>query len=200
MEDINIDNQEPISDLLTKVIEESEDREDVSFEFLLDTFGTRTFAPILLIPAMLILTPIGAIPGLPSIVGIFILIVSSQLIIGLKHPWVPEKIDKFSVNRKKLLSTLAKLDKIKKPINYFENLLNPRIKFLTSNKIDWIYGILISLLAISMIPLEIIPFAAFLPATGICLISVALLSRDGILAILALSLTSIVWYLVINSF
>lgn len=79
-------------------------------------------------------------------------------------------------------------------------MLNPRIKFLTPNKIDWIYGILISLLAISMIPLEIIPFAAFLPATGICLISVALLSRDGILAILALSLTSIVWYLVINSF
>lgn len=53
--------------------------------------GRRSFGPLLLMAGLIILAPVvGDIPGVPSIMGVFIVLVSVQLLIGQEHFWLPK--------------------------------------------------------------------------------------------------------------
>lgn len=193
---IKIDQHEPISDIIKKIEEDSKGKENVKLEFLFDSFGSRTYAPLLFIPALLICSPLGAIPLAPIIIACILSVVSIQLILGLNHPWIPKYINNISISREKLISALSKTNK---PVVSLENYIKPRLKFLTSKEVHPLYGINCLVIALSMIPLGLIPFAVLLPGFCICLISIALLAKDGLIALISLIFTSAVIILVIST-
>ena len=65
-------------------------------EFLFADFWTvmekRGFGPMLALPSFIACTPIGAIPGIPSLAGATILLIALQILLGRRHPWLPERV------------------------------------------------------------------------------------------------------------
>ena len=61
-----------IGDVVNRVREIAEGRDTVSVGDLVDEFGDHSFAPLMLIIALIGMTPVGAIPTAPTILGLCI--------------------------------------------------------------------------------------------------------------------------------
>ena len=83
-------NLEQLFDCIGKAAEQKRN-EKVSIDSIMEMIGRRSFGPLLLLAGLIILAPvIGDIPGVPTIMGVFILLVAVQLLIGQEHFWLPK--------------------------------------------------------------------------------------------------------------
>ncbi|KCZ51306.1 exopolysaccharide biosynthesis protein [Hyphomonas pacifica] len=171
-------NNAPLEEVLSAVVEQS-DSDKVSIGEILDMYGDRSFGPvIMLLGALVVLPPIGAIPGLPMIVGVIIILFSIQIIFGADHIWMPNFIQKQSIERKKL----KKAEENAKPfLKRLDRLITERLKWATGSIATYFAAIAVTLMALTLVPLEFVPFAVAAPGFVIMLFGVALVAQDGAL-------------------
>ncbi len=170
-----------LTEVLDELLKETENSDEATVADILDSFDSRSYGPILLLPSIFLISPLGAIPTVPTVFALLILTISLQLAAGRSSPWIPNTIKERGVSRDKLTDAT---EKIKPWAEWFEKFTKPRISILTEPPAPQIIGVLTSLLALLIPPLELIPFAVFIPGAGIALLSLALTSKDGALAII----------------
>jgi hypothetical protein len=57
----------------------------------MDAVGRRSFGPLLLLAGIVLAAPgVGDIPGVPTVMGLFILLVSGQMLFDRDHFWMPQ--------------------------------------------------------------------------------------------------------------
>ena len=97
-------HSEPTSmgEVLGELDELAATREKVRMADVLDDFGKRSFGPFILIPALLEMTPVGGIPGVPTALALFIALIAVQLLLGRDHVWMPQFVQQRAVGSKKL--------------------------------------------------------------------------------------------------
>ena len=175
---------DPLENVLERAIEDI-DSDEVTFGDVLELFGDRSFGPVIALLGLLtVIPPLGAIPGLPVIVGFVIILFSAQIIVGAKHIWVPKFISKRSVSK----DDLKKAEKKAKPwLKRIDRLISERLGFLTGRWSIFLAAIMVTFLALTMIPLEFVPFAVAVPGSAIVLFGLAFVARDGVLMLLAYS-------------
>src|SRR6218665_1719688 len=62
----------------------------VKVDDIMDAVGGRSFGPLLLLAGVFVSAPgIADIPGVPTVIGLFVLTISVQLIFGNDHFWLP---------------------------------------------------------------------------------------------------------------
>lgn len=184
---------------LTVLLERMVDKTDgnaTTIGELLDALGTRSFGPMLLLPAVIAVAPTGAIPGMSIVTGTIIFLVSIQILIGRKHIWLPQKVTSFSFDRDRLKSTVAAA----KPwTQRLETLFKTRLTFLVDPPATYPVAIICMALAASMFPLALLPFAVAVPGTAIAFFALGLTMRDGLVIalghILSISAAYLVWTL-----
>ncbi|MEM6277973.1 MAG: exopolysaccharide biosynthesis protein [Verrucomicrobiota bacterium] len=175
-----------LTEILTD-IQEGIDGEEISLREIVVRFEDRGFGPLLLAPALLAVLPTGAIPGVPSICAIFILLISGQILFGKRHPWLPQRIRRFSFSKSKFEQGFQHM----KPwTKRFDRLLSPRLEFLTGEIGTRLVALIAIALALIMIPLELIPGACAAPGIAIGLFAISLSARDGLFALFALLFAS----------
>ncbi len=172
---------DPLENVLERAIDEI-DGDKVTFEAVLELFGDRSFGPVIaLLGLLVVIPPLGAIPGLPMLVGLIIILFSAQIIFGASHIWVPDFIKKRSISKEKLKEG----DKRAKPwLKRIDRLISERLDFLTGQWSVRIAAIVVIFLALLMIPLELVPFAVAIPGGAIVLFGLAFVARDGVLMLL----------------
>lgn len=158
----------------------------VSVGDLIEEFGDRSFGPFILIPALIEVTPIGGIPGVPTFLALIIAIVALQVVLGRDHLTLPGFVEDRCVKSNKLITATEKLKSIS---DFFDRLFGERLDFLASGVFARIAGVVIVLLCCTVPPLEFLPFASSAPMLTIAFFGVALLVRDGLLMIVALLLS-----------
>lgn len=152
--------------------------ERISIQNLVDAMGDRAFGMLLLIFALpnLIST---ALPGISFILGLPLLFLSYQLLIGLKQPWFPKFLSQRTFRREDLRKLLtASMPFLKK----VESLLQTRLSFLLAPIAERIMALICLIMAI-LITLPI-PLGNWFPALAISFFAIALLEHDGLCAIL----------------
>lgn len=154
---------------------------------VIDAFGGRGYGPLLLSLALIELLPSGAIPGVPTLLAILVVLVAGQLVAGRSAPWIPNKLrkkgfseEKFNAARDKLRPYTLKMDKA----------LKPRLGSLVSPLAQRLVGLVCVLLALTMPPLEVVPFASSIPSAAIGLLGVGLSARDGLFIALGLIMSA----------
>ncbi|MAH05810.1 MAG: hypothetical protein CL561_09650 [Alphaproteobacteria bacterium] len=155
----------------------------IDFNTLLDSLDARGFGPLLIGPSLITILPSGAIPGVPAICALFIFLMCVQILFGRKHPWVPEKIKTFSFERKTFVKYATR---IKPYTEFIDRFIYPRMTFLVRGHSKYLVALLSCFLAISIIILGFIPFAAIIPAMGVFLLGLSLMARDGALFLISL--------------
>ena len=172
------------------------DRE-ISFEQIVEAVGGRSFGPLLLVPGLIVVSPLSGIPGIPTIMSLVISLVTVQLLMGRKYIWLPRWLLKRKIRRSRVRRTLRWL---KKPARYVDAVLKPRLAFLTRGVAIYIVGLLCLTVALTMPPLELIPFANSLAGASICLLSLSLITRDGVAAVCSMFIVAGLVGVIVSTF
>lgn len=159
----------------------------VSVEAIMEAVGHRSFGPLLLLAGLLGMTPVSAVPGAPSLIALVTLLVASQLLIGRDSFWLPKFVLKRSVPAGKLETTVRIVEK---PARVVDRLVRPRLQALTGPIADRVVALVCVLLALATPPLEFLPFVAFVPSAAIATFGLGLLARDGLLVLIALTISA----------
>jgi len=176
-----------LEDILDALLDSTEGQRTVETDDLLGAFGSRAFGPLMVAPAALIISPLGAIPALPALLSTVVLLVSLQHLVGKRSPWLPRRLRDRAVKRDKLERAVKASKPWAKRIDRF---LAPRLTLLVAPPADRVLAAQAAALAASIYALGFIPFAAMAPASGIALIALAVATRDGLAAVLSLASTA----------
>lgn len=175
----------PLSAVLRRLAEERS-RERVSVQDLFAALGDRALAALLFVFAVPNAVP--SPPGLSTVLGVPLLILSIQLLLGRKA-WLPGFIARRSMARADFEVLMAR---VLPWLERAEKLLRPRLSGLALPPMEYVLGFIC--LALAMILVLPIPLGNNPPALAIALLALGILERDGLwvlsgLCVTALSLT-----------
>lgn len=187
--------QQNLGGLLRDITALARDSEQLSIHKIRETVGERSFGPFLTIPAIIEMSPIGGIPGLPSVIAIVISFIAIQILFGRKHLWLPDWLEKRKIKGRKLERGIEKMEPASQ---WIDKVVRPRMSWAT--KAPFLQGLAALSIALcaTVPPLELIPFASTLPMAAVALIGLSLIARDGLLACSALLLSAGTAYAVIT--
>ncbi len=179
------------SNLLLNAVRGEEER--VSIGQILDALDARAFGIATLLFAIPSCVPMP--PGVPTVVGVALLIVSLQMVVGREELWLPRFVTKNSFSRSALVSGLEKFVPF---LRMIERIAKPRMLFMTGRAGTILVGLLILIMAIVLI-LPLPPGGNFPPAVACAILGLGLVERDGLIVLLGAAATiaaSIVVWLV----
>jgi len=167
-----------MGDVLGELDELAANHDEVRVADVLDDFGARSFGPFIMIPAVLEITPVGGIPGVPTVLALFIALIAVQLLIGRDHVWMPQFVQRRAVGSKKLHKAVGKL---KGMADFLDRHSKDRLEGLTKGAAIKLVAAVIIALCCTVPPLEFLPFASTIPMLAIAVLGLALTVRDGAL-------------------
>ncbi|MGE0595323.1 MAG: exopolysaccharide biosynthesis protein [Hyphomonadaceae bacterium] len=186
--------QHPLESVLRQAIDNAEGGR-VSVGELLDLYEDRSFGPIFALFGLItVIPPISAIPGLPSLVGAILLLFSAQMLVGHDHVWAPKFVETLSAPKRKLEQAHKRSAPVLKRM---DRMITQRLTWATSEPARRASALIVTLLALALMPLELVPFAVAIPGAAITMIGVAILARDGALMLLAWALSLAAFYVLI---
>jgi hypothetical protein len=169
------------SDLLIGAVQG--DGERVTIAEILDALDNRAFGLVTLLFAIPSVIPMP--PGVPTVVGIALLIVSIQMVLGREELWLPRFLSKRSFSRQALVGGFQK---IKPQLAFVERFARPRLLLLTGRLATILIGIVILAMAIVLI-LPLPPGGNFPPALACAILGMGLVERDGLIILFGLVVT-----------
>ncbi|MCW0233636.1 MAG: exopolysaccharide biosynthesis protein [Ferrovibrio sp.] len=166
----------------------------ISLDELLRAFGLRSFGFLVLVFALPNGIPAPIAPGLSAILGLPLLLLSAQMLLGFSTPWFPAGWRARSFSR----GDVAKL--LRPTLRYIiwmERFIKPRLTHLSGRAASRLIGALILWNALLLsLP---IPFGNLIPAWAIILAALGQVERDGALIIAAIATSVVatgwVWFL-----
>ena len=175
-----------VADTLDCLDELAGEQERVSVASMMDAFGSRSYGPMIMMPALLELTPLGAIPGVPTFLAVTIMVIAAQKMMGRPRPWLPDILGNRTVSGEKLAKAS---DKLRPLANWMDRVFYRRVKFMTRTPFAEIAAGMVILLCLTVPLLEVLPFASSVPMITIAGFGLAVLVRDGVAMIAALALS-----------
>lgn len=145
--------------------------EGLTLREIRDELDERGFGLMILILAIPCLVP--ALYGVPQIVGIPILLLAGQMLVGRAEPWLPEAVLKRTVS-KAMLDRMA--DFAVKRMGWFERLSRPRLTMFTRGIAERAAAAFMILATVTIV----LPLTNTVPSVALSLLSVGLIQRDGL--------------------
>ncbi|MFD0859798.1 exopolysaccharide biosynthesis protein [Roseovarius aquimarinus] len=158
-------------------------QETVSVGEVTTAIGGRGFGPLLFIPPLFEITPIGAVPGVPTFIALICAIFAAQLVAGRSDVWLPGFIDRMSLRADRVESAVRSL---RGTGAWLDRHFGQRLDILAGRVGSRIAGTLILLLCLMVPPLELVPWASSAPMLAIAFLGLAMTVRDGLLILVGL--------------
>lgn len=151
--------------------------ETISVRDIMHEIGDRSFATALLVPALILVSPISGIPGTPTIGALIVILIVAQWIAGRDHLWLPEFLMGRKVNSARMRRAIAWFDR---PAAFIDRHSYSRLTVLTSGPLSVLPLLTILAIAATWPLLELLPFVTTIGAFAVSLFAVGLMIRDGI--------------------
>jgi hypothetical protein len=170
---------------------------DVSVGDVLREIGVRSFSPLILIPAMILVSPLSGIPGVPTIGALFMLLVVTQKLMGRPHVWLPRWLKARCIRSDRLARATAWL---RRPAAWIDGRTQRRMALLVSRGANILTLVVIAAICALLPFLEILPMVTSVFATGITFFAIGLMARDGMFTLIGYGWTGLaaamLWWLV----
>jgi hypothetical protein len=170
------------SDLLESLLAETSG-EHVTLGELLAIVDRRSFGAVMLFLGFISITPLTIIPGGNWLVAATTLLIAGQMLIGRRHPWLPERLVRAKFPRELLVKTV---EGGREAAHVADRLTRPRWVFLTRPPFEFLPALACVMAALITFPLGLIPLGPVLPGIAIVLLGVGLTARDGVFLMLAM--------------
>lgn len=176
-----VDRRLPLSALLAEICDDPDPV--VTIGEIVHRLGRRSFGALLFIFAAPNWLPLP--PGSSTFLAAPLLLLAPQVAIGIHGPWLPRFIDRRTFKRADLAGVLRKLIP---PLARIEKVSRPRLVFLFGPIGDRLIGVTVTLL--SLVLLLPIFLGNMAPAAAIAAFGLALIQRDGVLALIGYAITA----------
>jgi hypothetical protein len=160
--------------------------ERVSVDTMLEAVGRRSFGPLVLLAGLVTLSPVGDIPGVPTMVAVLVLLLTTQLLWGRRSFWLPGWLLRKSIARSKMTKSIGWLER---PAGFIDRFLRPRLSMFVEGFAVRVIATVSLLISLAMPVMEVIPFSASGAGAALTAFGLALIARDGLMALLALIFT-----------
>ncbi len=177
-----------LAQLLDQIGEADTAEGQASLGAILEAVGRRSFGPLLLVAGLITLAPlIGDIPGVPTIMGVFVLLIAGQLLFRREYFWLPRWMLERSVRQDRLSKVLGWL---RRPARFVDRLLKPRLAIFIQGAGVYVVALGCIAIAAAMPLMEFVPFSANGAGVALTAFGLSLIARDGLLALIALIVTA----------
>lgn len=157
-------------------------KKKITLRNIMDAIGHRSFGPLLLFAGIILAAPgVGDIPGIPTATGIFIVLVTAQMVIKRSYVWLPRWLLERSVTNKRLGKTISWL---RKPAGHLDKVVKKRLVGVTNGLGAMAIAIVCLAIGLATPLTEVVLFAANLAGAAIATFGLALVAHDGWLALL----------------
>ncbi|PVM85937.1 exopolysaccharide biosynthesis protein [Caulobacter endophyticus] len=144
---------------------------------MLEAFDSRAFGATLLVFGLLNCLPLP--PGSSTILSLPILLLAPQIAWGSNAPWLPRGLVEKPLKRDDLRGLFRRITPV---LRRLEVVTRPRLGFLFAAGGERFIGVVCTLLALVLVlP---IPLGNLAPGATVAVLALALLQRDGLLALL----------------
>lgn len=158
----------------------------VDLKVVVESFGNRAFGPIMVLCGLCMMTPLGAIPGIPPAFGVIVIVFAVQLLFRRETPWMPKILARVKIPATKLKIVQEKLRPILAKI---DGIISPRLLWAATGPAQVVASLIAIILSLTFFPLGMIPFGVVAPAFIILLLGLGITARDGIIVLLAFGLS-----------
>ncbi|MBK1635308.1 exopolysaccharide biosynthesis protein [Rhodovulum adriaticum] len=150
--------------------------ERVSVAEIVAGLGERSFAPLLLLPALILVSPVSSIPGMPTMGALIMALVSAQMLVGRSSLWLPRRLARRSIAADRMCRAVKWL---RRPAGWIDRHVRPRLVHLARRPLSHVA--LLTCLGVTLVmPLmEFVPMLATVAATAITLFAIGLMTLDG---------------------
>lgn len=162
-----------------------ENQDSVSVDDIVNAVGTRSFGPLLLVTGLLAASPVSAIPGMSTTLGVLVALIGVQMLLRRDRFWLPRWVARRKISREKFCKGLDWMDK---PAHFVDRFLKPRLGIVTKRGGLYTMALLCSLIGVTMPSFELVPLSAHVVGLALTGFGLALIARDGLVGILALSI------------
>ncbi|HYE42463.1 MAG TPA: exopolysaccharide biosynthesis protein [Caulobacteraceae bacterium] len=165
---------------------------------VMECVGERSFGPLLVLPGIAALTPLGLVPALPTAIALVVILIAGQLAIGRKSFWLPRFLLERSVKSDRFHKSMRVA---RKPATWVDRLVRPgRFDVVAGRRASRGVALACCVTALAIPPLELVPFGVGAPAAAITAFGLGLTSRDGLFVIAGLlasaaTVTLVLWAL-----
>ena len=173
-----------VGDVLDRLKQLGEDagQDKAKLGDMVEAMGHRAYGPFFIVLPIIEMSPIGGIPGLPSVLAAILLLLAAQLLFGRKHLWLPGFLARRGLKGEKLVKAADKMRPLGERLDRW---FHGRLPALTKGPMVRVAAAVVILLTLTVPPLELLPFASTAPMAAILAFGIALLVRDGVLMIVA---------------
>ncbi|MCQ8185914.1 exopolysaccharide biosynthesis protein [Parvularcula maris] len=183
----------PLESILEEAVEATDD-EKTTVGDIIDAFGAQSLGPMLILFGLLALfPPIGAVPGVPIVLGAVLALYAVQFIVGKERVWVPARLRRISFERAKLEKARERMSPW---LSRIDRLFRERMSFATGKLMSRFVGVAALIHAGLMIPLEFVSLVA-IPGAALVFFGVALTARDGLMMIIGWTITAAAFYVTV---
>jgi hypothetical protein len=186
-----------LQEMLDRISESADDEGRVSLGKIVESVGNRSFGPLLLMVGVIAASPISGMPGVPTAMGVFILLIAGQLFFRRDHFWLPKWLLRRSLAREKVQTAVRWLRPVAR---FIDRWLRPRMPSLIRGWSIYLISFICAAIAFVMPVMELVPFSAHGAGLALTAFGLALISRDGLLALLAFAVTAVSFALVFFQF
>ena len=182
---------------LTAIVEDvlalCDDRE-VRVGALVTGFGRAGLLPLILLPALIVASPLSAIPLLSTVNGLIIGLAALQLAAGRKCLWLPGMLANRSISTRRLKAGVRRM---RPAAQWLDGRTRTRLSILARPPFSSLVALICAGCGLAMPFLELVPMSSSLLALTAMLLALGLLVRDGLLILLApIPLTAALWIIV----
>lgn len=174
-----------------------EGRDEVRVADIVEAIGDDGLGALILVPALIMITPASGIPGLSTAGAVIILLAAIQMAAGRDTIWLPEFIRRRKMARSKLGKAAGW---IVPPARWIDRLTRRRLTPLVRRPLNLLPLAICIGIACVVPVLEFIPFSASLAACAIAFFGLGFVAEDGLLVAVGLAIAAgvgwFVWWMV----
>ncbi len=165
----------------------SPDSDQMSLGELVATLGDRSFGWCILVFTLLNFVPFP--PGTDMILSLPVLMLTAQMVLGFDSVWLPGFVSRIRIGRRGFQKLVMRFGPMMRRI---EKVIRPRHEWVFTAPAERMLGAFLFLVGIALF--APIPFSGYLTALTLCIASIGMIERDGLvtLAGAALGLVAII--------
>ncbi len=150
---------------------------------IVGAFGASAFLPVMMVPALLVISPLSGIPLFSSLCGLTIALVAGQMLAGRRRLWLPQVLQRRRIEGARLHDGARRLRRL---ADWIDRHAHGRLPALVGRGANVPVLLACLLAGLSMPFLEVVPFSSSVLGLAVLLFCTGLLSGDGLFVIAGL--------------
>jgi hypothetical protein len=166
------------------------DDERVSVAQMRDALGRNAIAPLLLVPALIALSPVSAVFGVATVCGLSIALIAGSALLGRRDgPFLPGWMERLALPRHRLLVVRRRM---RPALAWLDARARPRLGAMTRWPLVGLADLACLVLGLLMPLMEMVPMSATTAGLAVTLMAVGRLQSDGAMVLAGLAAAGIV--------